>query len=140
VPFNDRIVHQRQARVVADDHAIGRDADHRRQNGAQLGQALQLAVVADVDGARHHIALAGQIQEFIRQIELFRRRFAARQIQLHTAFRERVVLLLDLGMEAAQLIRAQRWQVRHRSVPIGRGKGRALSTGDGLRATGYGLR
>ena len=46
------VVHQRQAGVLADDDAIGRDAEHRREQRAQLRQTLQLAVVAAVDVRR----------------------------------------------------------------------------------------
>ena len=44
-----RVVHHRQARVAAGDHLVGLDPEQLGEELAQLGAALQPAVVAHVD-------------------------------------------------------------------------------------------
>ena len=110
---HDCVVHQTEAGIAADDHAIGRHVVDRREQRAQLRQTLQLAVVAAVDRAGHVVASAGHLQQLVAQIELCRRRLAARQVQLQPAPGEVVVAFADPLVKGAQFVRAQRRELGH---------------------------
>ena len=110
------VVHERQARVVAEDDLRRRDAEERRQQSAQLGEALEDAVVARirlVEG--QEVVSPGQAEEAIRQIELFARRFAAGEIELQPALLEVVVAALDLIVERGQIFGRERFESGHAS-------------------------
>lgn len=105
----DAVVHQRQARIVADDDVVGADAEHRCEQLARFGDALQVAVVAAVFLVRCGVvAGARQRQQFLRQVELVRRRLAARHVQRETGGLQGGVAGLQLLAQRAQLVHSGR--------------------------------
>ena len=77
---DDRAVHHREARVAARDDLRRLDPEQLGEDLAQLGQALEAAVVAHVD-ARPVRRRRRQPQQLVRQVELGRRRLAPRQVE-----------------------------------------------------------
>ena len=76
------VVHQLEARVVAGDQVGHGDAEQLAEDGAQLGQAVQAAVVAGVGAVTvAEDPSTGQAQQRVGQIELRRRRLAAGQVE-----------------------------------------------------------
>jgi len=93
-----------------------RNAEERRQQGAQLGEALKDAVVPRirlVEG--QEVVWPGQAEEAIRQVELFARRFAAGEIELQPALLEVIVAALDLIVERGQVFGRERFESGHAS-------------------------
>ena len=48
---DDRIVHERQARVAPENHSLRRHTEDGRQKRTQFGEPLQVAIVAAIDGS-----------------------------------------------------------------------------------------
>ena len=89
----DAVVHQGETRIVTDKDLRGRRLQHRREQRARFGQALQHAVVARVvAGLRGVVAVARQGEHGVRQRELVRRGLAASHVEFQTAGAKRVVV------------------------------------------------
>ena len=78
---HDDVVHQLEARVVAGEQVGHGDAEQLAEDGAQLGQAMQAAVVAGVGAVTVAEIFTGKAQQRIGQVELRRRRLAAGEVQ-----------------------------------------------------------
>ena len=99
-----RVVHDRQARVVLRDQAVGVDPQQLGEDRPQLGQAGAAAVVADVGRARGVVPLARERQETFGQSQLLRRRLAARQVQRQSLVRQCRVFRRQLRLEAGEFV------------------------------------
>ena len=75
------VVHELQTGVVARDQVGHADAEQLAEDRAQLGQAVQAAVVAGVGALAVLEVLAGEGQQRIGQVQLRRRRLAAGEVQ-----------------------------------------------------------
>ena len=69
-----------------------------------LAQSGAAAVVTDVGRARLMVALARERQETFGQVQLFRRRLAARQVQRQTLVRQCRVFRRQLRLEAGEFV------------------------------------
>ncbi len=79
-------MHQAEAGVVPEDRLIRGDAEERGEQGSQLRQPLEQAVVAGVGAVGGQVAVtSGEREQRVRQIELGGRGLAARQVQLQSA-------------------------------------------------------
>ena len=99
---HQRVVHHREARVVAGDDLVDRHLHDLGEDRPQLGQSVQPAVVAGVGALRVLVVVAGQRQELEREVELLRRRLAAGEVELQPGVLEgaiRVELLVVEGLD-----------------------------------------
>jgi hypothetical protein len=98
-------VHHREAGIVGDNDLARRCAQQRGEQGAGFWQALQNPVVAGVlSRLGQVVAVAGQSQHGLRQIELFRRRLAARHVELEATRAEHIILGPDLTTEGLEFV------------------------------------
>ncbi len=106
---DDAVVHHREAGIVGDEDLAGRCTEHRGEQGAGFGQALQHAVVPGViAGLADVVAVARQGQQAVRQIQLLGRRLAARHVELEAPRAEGVIF-------AAHVV-AQRLEIGIRQI------------------------
>ena len=97
------LAHHHQAGAAAGDDLLGLDPQQVGEHGAQLGDALQAAVVAGVDaGLVDHAA--GQVQQLVGEVQLGGRGLAAREVELEPLGRQLVVRRPRLGEELGQLL------------------------------------
>ena len=85
------LVHHRQARVAAGDDLLGLDPQQLGEDLAQLGAALEAAVVAHVDAGRGPWSTSGRGAGRSDEVELRCRRLAPRQVELEPARLQRRV-------------------------------------------------
>ena len=124
-------VHHRQARVAAGDDLARLDPEQLGEELAQLGEALESAVVAHVDPGAV-LRRGRQAQEVVGEVELRGGRLAPRQVEPETAGLQGRVGFTLLGEEAGQVVVGQGREggarVRHLSIlPLRRPGGAAES-------------
>ena len=117
------VAHDRQARVAAGHDLIGLDPEQLGEDLAQLAQALEAAVVADVD-ARGVLRRRRQPQQGVREVELLRGRLATGQVELQPPG-------LEVLVGGALLLAARRRGRRRTGRPA-----QSRSPGQGYRAPG----
>ena len=101
---HDAVVHHREAGIVGNHDLIRGRSQHWGEQGSDFRKALQDAVVAGVlTRLGHKVAVAGEGEHRVRQIELLRRRLAARHVEFQATRPERVIVgphRLAQGMKA----------------------------------------
>ncbi|SKZ65021.1 Uncharacterised protein [Mycobacteroides abscessus subsp. abscessus] len=76
-------MHQVEARVTEGDQVVGVDGEQFGEDRAEFRQSADAAVVAAVRaGGVAVVAEAGQRQQLVGEVELFRRRLTTGEIQL----------------------------------------------------------
>jgi hypothetical protein len=126
---HDGVVHQRQAGVVAHHNLLRRCAQYSGEQPAHFRNSLEPLVVAAIGPVFGNIVgRAGKRQQLRAQIQLRRRRLAARQVQSQALGLEGVVAFLDLPGRGENVWRGELCGVGHwrRSVSFVR-CARALS-------------
>ncbi|GAA2894509.1 hypothetical protein GCM10020220_100740 [Nonomuraea rubra] len=87
------VVHHGQAGVAPDDELLRRHLHQRREQLAQLRQALQVAVVTAV-GAVGGPVRRGQFQQIVGEVELARRRLSPGEVEREPSLDEVGVVTL----------------------------------------------
>ena len=116
---DEHVVHQREARIVGDHDLLRRRAEHRREQRAGLGQALEVAVIARVGAVLGGgVPVAGQRQHLGGEVELIGGGLAAGHVELEALRFQGFVLAAQAGAQLRQGFRRQGGQRRH-GIPRG---------------------
>ncbi len=106
------VVHELEAGVVARDQVGHRDAEQVAEDGPQLGQAMQSAVVAGVGSVAVAEVRPRQTQQVVGQVELLSGRLAAGQVQAQLLGLQVGVVAGLLFVLCLQFVAAERFK-RH---------------------------
>ena len=112
--IDERVMHQRQARIVRNQHLFRRRAKHRRKQPASFDQSLRAAVIVAAIGAVFGPAFlrcADRRQQSVGKLDLLGRWLAACQIEGRRARLDRFVGGLLAISEFAQLFGGQAHQL-----------------------------
>ena len=105
---DQRVVHDRQAGVVAGDQLLDRHVEQRGEDLPELEQAGEAAVVSAVGAVgRAELIRARQGEQLVRQVELGGGRLAAGQVEFQSLADQGVVRLGLLGMQVGELVRTE---------------------------------
>jgi len=78
---DERVVHEGEAGIIGDDDLVGGSAEHVGEERANLGEALEVAVVAGVFFGGGDVVAVGESEEFVGDVELFGGGLAAGHVE-----------------------------------------------------------